>query len=64
MGMTTVWRNKLRTLILSGVAVVAIVLLSAGLSELELLPGQPFSLGGAEFEASSPGCSCPPPSST
>jgi hypothetical protein len=51
MGMTTVRRNKLRTLILSGVAIVAIVLLSAGLSELELLPGQPFSLGGAGFEA-------------
>jgi hypothetical protein len=50
--MTTVRRNKLRTLILSGIAVVAIVLLSAGLSELELLPGQPFSLEGAsEFEA-------------
>jgi hypothetical protein len=51
MGMTTVQRNKLRNLILSGVAVVAVVLLSAGLSELELLPGQPFSLEGTEIEA-------------
>ncbi|HUX77242.1 MAG TPA: DUF4129 domain-containing protein [Anaerolineae bacterium] len=49
--MTTVRRNKLRTLILSGIAVVAIVLLSAGISGLELLPGRPFSLEGAEFEA-------------
>ena len=37
-------RKRTRTLLLLGVAVVAIVILSIGLSELELRPGQPFSL--------------------
>ena len=39
-------QKRMRGLISLGVAVVAIVILSAGLSEVELLPGQPFSLEG------------------
>lgn len=38
-------RNKLWATLFLGVAVVAMLFLSAGLSGLELLPGQPFSLG-------------------
>lgn len=37
-------RNRLWTLLFLGVAVVAMVLLAAGISQLELLPGQPFRL--------------------
>lgn len=39
-------RRKLVVLVSSVVAIVAIVLLSAGLPQLELLPGRPFRLGG------------------
>jgi hypothetical protein len=38
-------RKRTWTLLLLGVAIVAIVILSVGLSGLELRPGQPFSLG-------------------
>jgi len=38
-------RKRLWTLVFSAIAVAAMVFLSAGLSEFELLPGQPFSLG-------------------
>jgi hypothetical protein len=37
-------RHKLQTLILLGIAVTTTILLAAGLSGLELLPGQPFTL--------------------
>jgi hypothetical protein len=36
--------TKLQTLILLGIAVAATIILAAGLSNLKLLPGQPFSL--------------------
>jgi len=38
-------RRRLWTLVLLGIAVAAMVVLSAGLARLELLPGQPYSLG-------------------
>jgi hypothetical protein len=37
-------QKRVRGLLSLGIAVVAIVILSAGLSEVELLPGQPFSV--------------------
>ena len=40
-------RRRLWTLVLLGIAVAAMVVLSAGLARLELLPGQPYSLGGS-----------------
>ena len=43
MGMTG--RTRIWTLLLLAVALVAMILLSASLSDLELLPGQPFSFG-------------------
>jgi hypothetical protein len=36
--------NKLQILILLGIAIAAIIILAAGLPNLKLLPGQPFSL--------------------
>jgi hypothetical protein len=39
-------RDKLQVLLLSGIAVMAIILLSAGLSKLEFSLGQPFSFVG------------------
>lgn len=39
-------RNKLWSILFLGVAVVAMLFLSAGLSGLELLPGRPLPLGG------------------
>jgi len=39
-------RKKLRLLSLLGIALVTVVLLAAGLSEMALLPGQPFPLAG------------------
>lgn len=43
-------RRKSLALLLAGVAIVAMILLSAGISQLELLSGRPFSLGrGSQF---------------
>lgn len=38
-------RSKLWSILFLGIAIAAMMFLSAGLSRLELLPGQPFSLG-------------------
>jgi len=54
-GYTFLYYKKLGIIFLSGIAVAAMVLLPAGLSDIELLPGQPFyieaesQLGGGEF---------------
>jgi hypothetical protein len=42
----TVQRKRLQALIFSGIAIVAIVVLAAGLSGVRLQPGQPFSFAG------------------
>jgi hypothetical protein len=46
-------KRKLQILLLLAVAVVAVVLLAANLSELRLLPGQPFRLPGTADEEQS-----------
>jgi uncharacterized membrane protein len=45
LGISMTRRKRIWALLFLGIAVVAMVLLSAGLSELELFSGRPFSLG-------------------